>query len=158
MNYSELFREDLVQLEGTFSNKEELFEKVSEELLEKGLVTHNFLKAIKNREEEYPTGLQLENMSIAIPHTDVEYIIKPFVYVCTLKKAIHFLQMGTSDMDVDAEAVLVLGIKEPKEQVGMLSGLMAMFSDSQFIKEFKNAKNDKEIIQLLKKQMETVAE
>lgn len=156
MDYTELFREDLVQLKGAYADKEELFEKISEELFTKKLVTNSFLKAVKTREEEYPTGLQLENMSIAIPHTDIEHIVEPFVYVCTLKKPISFIQMGTSDMTVEADAVLVLGIKEPKEQVGMLSGLMAMFSDSQFIDEFKKAKTDKEIIQLLKKQMETV--
>ena len=153
MNYAELFREDLVQMKGVFANQEALFEGIFKDLLKKSLVEQTFLKAVKQREESYPTGLQLENMSIAIPHTDVEHVIEPFVYVYKLEQTVRFIQMGTNDVPVDAEAVLVLGIKEPKEQVGMLSGLMAMFSDQAFIQKFKEAETEREVIQLLKQQM-----
>ena len=158
MNYAELFREDLVQMKGVFANQEALFEGIFKDLLKKSLVEQTFLKAVKQREESYPTGLQLENMSIAIPHTDVEHVIEPFVYVYKLEQTVRFIQMGTNDVPVDAEAVLVLGIKEPKEQVGMLSGLMAMFSDQAFIQKFKEAETEREVIQLLKQQMEVVTD
>lgn len=154
MDYADLFREDLAQLNATFRDKKELFGTIYRELLDKKLVKDTFLKAIENREEDYPTGLQFENLSIAIPHTDVKHIEQPFVYVCTLENTIPFIQMGTSDTVVEAEAILVLGIKEPKEQVGMLSRLMEIFSNKEFTRNFKNVASEKDIIALLKKEME----
>ncbi|MFL2061296.1 PTS sugar transporter subunit IIA [Marinilactibacillus psychrotolerans] len=158
MDYAELFREDLIQLNTVFRDRKELFETIYKELLEKELVKNTFLKAVENREENYPTGLQFENLSIAIPHTDVKHIEQPFVYICTLEKPIPFIQMGTSDTLIEAEVILVLGIKEPKEQVGMLSRLMEIFSNKEFIKAFKNTDSESEILVLFKKEMERTVE
>lgn len=156
MNYSDLFRADLVELRGNYPSKEVCFERIGEELVLKGFVTNEFLKAIKEREMKYPTGLHLEAMNIAIPHTDVEYVKSPFVYICKLNSPLSFIQMGTNDVKVEVETVMILGIKEPKEQVGMLSGLMSVFNNKDFIEKLRKAGDKNEVVNLFQHQIQLV--
>ena len=78
---SQLVQKDLINLEGKGETKQELLKNLAETLFEKGYVNDGFAKAILEREEEFPTGLQLEKTAVAIPHTYSEYVKKPFIYV-----------------------------------------------------------------------------
>ncbi|GGB58628.1 PTS galactitol transporter subunit IIA [Lentibacillus populi] len=151
MDYADLFDEGLVDLEVDFSSQEEIFELISNVLNDKGYVENSFKSAILKRESEFPTGLATETMKIAIPHTDVMHVRKPFIYVAKLKKPIPFLHMGTDDDWVDVENIFVLGIKEPSEQVGLLSLIMEKLQDKQFKKNFNTIANKQEMVVYLKK-------
>src|SRR5699024_7236937 len=110
---------------------------ISADLEEKDYIEKSFEQAIIERENNFPTGLQLEEFSIAIPHTDVIHIKKPFVAVYRLKNSINFYQMGTDDVVVSVKDLLVLVINEPKKQVGLLATLMEYFSNTDFVQQFK---------------------
>ncbi|BAK95410.1 PTS sugar transporter subunit IIA [Tetragenococcus halophilus] len=150
MNYGENFKSELVNLNLNVNNQKQFFQVISNDLKEKGYVVQTFKEAIIEREKMYPTGLQLENFAIAIPHTDVVHIQHPFVAVYRLKKAINFYQMGTDDVIVPVKDVLVLGINEPKKQVGLLSNLMQCFSKNEFVKKYKNITTSDSVIELIK--------
>lgn len=144
-----LFKKDLINLNVESKAVEDFFQYVGEKLEDKGLVSEKFSDAITKREEEYPTGLLLENFSVAIPHTDTNYIIEPFVSINRLKKPITFLQMGTDDVPVEVKDVFVLGIKEPKKQVGLLSKLMEIFMNVDFVVQYQSASTNEEIMALI---------
>ncbi|MDN6251293.1 MAG: PTS sugar transporter subunit IIA, partial [Tetragenococcus koreensis] len=131
-------------------SQEHFFRVVSNDLKEKDYVEQSFEEAIIEREKIYPTGLQLDNFTIAIPHTDVIHIKKPFVAIYRLTTEINFYQMGTDDVVVPVKDVLVLGINEPKKQVGLLSSLMQCFSKNEFIKQYKNTATADSIVELIK--------
>lgn len=156
MNYADLFKEELVLLKLQANSKEEVIRKAANDLLDKQFVTNEFHQAVMKRERNYPTGLHLEHINIAIPHTDIHYIKKPFVYVCKLETKVPFIQMGSVDEEVLVEAVLVLGINEPKEQVGMLSGLMEVFNDERTVNKFKRKKEASDVVKLLQDRMSIV--
>lgn len=63
-----------------YASREELFEDVSRRLVALGYVDDSFERAIKEREESYPTGLPLDP-PVAIPHTDGTHV-KHDVIVC----------------------------------------------------------------------------
>jgi len=147
---SELVREELIDLNNDNTNVEDFFRQASDKLIELDYAEDTFFEAIYEREKKYPTGLELPKIVIAIPHTDVDHIKEPFIYVNKMEsKSLEFIQMGTDDVSVYPEYVIVLGIKEPEEQVGLLSTLIELFSDAEFVEEFKHIQSEKEMYNLL---------
>lgn len=149
---SNLVQKELINLDNKSEDVKEFFASASAKLEELGFVEETFFEAISTREQSYPTGLELPNIVIAIPHTDVEHIKEPFIYVNKMStKSLSFIQMGTDDVVVEPEFVIVLGIKEPTEQVGLLSTLIELFGDQDFIDKFNSATEPEEIHELLSK-------
>lgn len=150
MSYKENFKNELVSLNLAVDNQQDFFYTISNDLYAKGYVEKTFEKAILERESTYPTGLQLDNFAIAIPHTDVIHIRQPFVAIYRLIKSIEFYQMGTDDVVVPVKDILVLGINEPKKQVGLLSNLMQCFTKNEFVEQYKDAISAEKITELIK--------
>lgn len=61
---------------------------------------------------------------------------------------LEFIQMGTDDVIVKPEYIIILGINEKENQVGLLSGLMEVFDDEDFINELRNAEDEEQIYKL----------
>lgn len=137
---SNLIKEELIIIDNESLNREEFFLNISNILFDKGYVEETFHDAIVEREKKYPTGLEMPKITVAIPHTDVQHIKKPFIFINKMKeKSIEFIQMGTDDLIVNPEFIVVLGIKEPKNQVGLLSTLMNLFDNEDFVYKIKQA-------------------
>lgn len=149
-HFNDLFKAELIDLDLNASNQQDFFNTRFSILLEKGYVKESFKDAIIEREKKYPTGLALEKITIAIPHTDSEHIEKPFVYINRLEEEIKFNQMGNEEEVVQVQDVWVLGIKDGSKQVGLLSFIMEIFSDEEFINEYRKAKDPEELMNLLK--------
>lgn len=149
MSFKELFKPELMNLHMQVVNQTDFFEQVSKRLLEQQMIEETFKEAIIEREKNYPTGLQLANFAIAVPHTDVVHVKEAFVAVNRLKTPVGFYQMGTDDVVVPVKDILVLGIKEPKKQVGLLSDLMGLFADAQFVEKYQKVATIEEISALL---------
>lgn len=152
-HFKDLFKEELVDLDLYVSDQKEFFETRFLNLLKKGYVKESFKDAIIEREANYPTGLPLEKITIAIPHTDTEHIEKPFVYINRLKEEINFNQMGNEEEVIQVKDVWVLGIKDGSKQVDLLSFIMEIFNDKEFINEYRNVKDAGELIDLLNKKI-----
>lgn len=150
MNYSDLFRQDLIVLNAEYQDKNDLFKSNFKRLHEKGLVNSSYCTALTERESLYPTGLANDKIQFAIPHTDVKYVKHPFVQVVRLNRPIRFSHMGMSDQQVYAEIVFMLGIKDPKGQVGLLSDIMSCFNDQSFIDHLRAIKDPQEMEKYLK--------
>ncbi|MGT2933067.1 PTS sugar transporter subunit IIA [Streptococcus catagoni] len=143
-----LVGKDLINLHVNAQNQSELLASLSEYLLEKDYVLESFKEAIVSREKEYPTGLQLENIAVAIPHTYAQHVKKPFIFINRLERPVSFIQMGTDDELLDVHYVMVLGISQPEEQTSLLSELMALFSDQSFIQALESTKDQMAVYQL----------
>ncbi|MGT2958143.1 PTS fructose transporter subunit IIA [Streptococcus bovimastitidis] len=147
----QLVREDLLNLYLKANDKSHLLELLSDDLFEKGYVLDSFKEAIIKREGDFPTGLQLEEVAVAIPHTYSEHVKKPFLYINKLEETIPFIQMGTDDEIVQVSYVIVLGITEPHKQTGLLVELMEIFGDSEFLDQLQEAKSEEDLYHLFKK-------
>lgn len=145
MNLKKLFQEELILFE-TSEDIEELFEKVGKYLSDKNLVTDDYIQAVKQREEEFPTGLLTQYLEIALPHTDSKHIYQPFVAVVRTEQPIHVKQMG-DNQSMYTRDFLFLGIKEAEgySQVELLSKLMELFSDEKFVSDYKESATQAQI-------------
>ena len=150
----DLFDESLVFLEMEVKDRDDLFDQISNVVESKSMVTDEFRIKIKERENNYPTGLQTESIGIAIPHTDPEHIIQPFVAVVRPTNPISFQRMGMGEGEIGAELVFVLGVKGDGAQVTMLSQLMEMMMDDFAVKELMSCSNNKDLLSIIKRKFE----
>lgn len=146
---SELVNEKLIFLDYEASDKEDLITKMTTYANDLGYVKDTFLEAILKRESVFPTGLRGENLTIAIPHTDAVHINNPGIFFTRLKDTVKFKEMGLGVDDVDVKLVFMLLIKNPKEQVSMLSNLMGIFSQPDKVEILTNSKDKDEVYNTL---------
>jgi len=149
MSNQELFNKDLVFLDYEVENREEFFKKFSKIMFDRDYVTDNFYEAITKRENNYPTGLQTATIGVAIPHTDPEYIIKPFVAVIRPNKEIEFEPMGIPEGRIDAKLIFVLGVLRDGGQIEVLQKLMNMFMNETVVNKLLNTNNEEKIVKII---------
>ena len=121
------FNHQIALLKKNVSSKEVAFQMLADELLENNCVNQDFLANIIKREEIFPTGLEINGIGVAIPHTDSEYVKESQVGFMSLEKPLSFLEMGTNDKEVSVSLLFMLALKEPHEQLEMLQRLIEMF-------------------------------
>ena len=87
------FDKEITFFKESVKNKEEGIKKIADEFLEKELVKDTFFQAVIDREKVYPTGLSINDIGIAIPHTDSIHIIRPQIGFMSLKEPVIFKDM-----------------------------------------------------------------
>lgn len=148
-----LLHEELVFFQVEANSREELLNKLSDELYIKNYVKDTFKEAVLEREQIFPTGLPTAGVKVAIPHTDAVHVIKPAIVIATLKNSIIFKEMGLGENDIDVELVIMMAINNPSEQVNTLSKLMGIFSNEELLKKIKDSKQVDEVLALIGKEV-----
>ena len=89
-------KEDILVVDGTADSWEQAIHLAGGTLYENGFVKEGFEQACIDREKTYPTGLLMDT-SIAIPHTDDQFVIKAGVCILRLKEPVDFYRMDAPD-------------------------------------------------------------
>lgn len=147
MSYKDMFSLDLVDLNVNVFTEEEAFEIVANRLSGLGMVNDNYLKGITTREKEFPTGLITQHLNIALPHSDPEYVNKPFIFIARLENDVTCKQMG-DNQEMSVKDLFFLGIKNGKEQVGLLQAIMNLFMNETFVEQYRLAESSEEVYKL----------
>ncbi|MCR1898704.1 PTS sugar transporter subunit IIA [Irregularibacter muris] len=123
-----------------------IIEKLSTHLFNQGLVKKSYIQAILKREEVFPTGLQCEDIGVAIPHTDPEHVLTQSIAIGILKEPVLFRQMGSNDIEVPVQIVLMLAVKEPQKQIGFLQELMGLLQQKKTFITLLGCKSQQEAV------------
>lgn len=142
--------EELIFTDKSLATSTELFEAVHNVAFDLGYVREDFLPRVTEREATFPTGIQLENLGVAIPHTDAECILKEFVAVVVNKIPVEFKSMEDINQGVEASVVFVLGLNQPHAQLEMLQSLMGLLQNADILNELQTAASAKEIVTIIK--------
>ncbi|MBX8936758.1 PTS sugar transporter subunit IIA [Enterococcus hulanensis] len=142
-------KEELIFLNLTVSNRAELFKKLSTLFLDKGYVNEGFYDFIVEREENYPTGLDLETHTVAIPHGDPEYIEQSFISVVTLTRPIKMKKMENADEEIDVDLFFVLGLNDGTQHLQILKQIIGYIQQEKFVQSMKEAKTSEEVMEKL---------
>ncbi|MEG0254083.1 MAG: PTS sugar transporter subunit IIA [Vagococcus sp.] len=146
------FDEKVIILNGSAKTKEEAITDIAKLMLTKENVNDKFLENVLKRELVYPTGLLVNGVGIAIPHTDSEYVKKSQLGFMSLKTPVVFNEMGTLDKEVKVSLIFMLALKEAHEQLSMLQQLIEMFQNEEVISSLLKITDEKEFIQLMSNQ------
>lgn len=133
-----LFR-PLVQLDLEATDQAEVFEQMADILHKQGFVKDTYLEALKMREESYPTALPVEPYPVAIPHTNMEHIVRPFIAPVRLKEAIEWREMANNDAIHQVRFIFMLGFLKSDEHVELLQILVENFQNEELMQRLKKA-------------------
>ncbi|GCF92437.1 PTS galactitol transporter subunit IIA [Enterococcus florum] len=144
-------KEPLIFVQEVFGSRDELLEQVYHRAFDLGWVREDFLERIKEREENFPTGIQLKNLGAAIPHTDSECVLQEFVAVVTNDGPVVFNSMEDKQVQVKTDIVFVLGLNQPHAQLEMLQSLMGLLQNETLLSEMLLASNSIALLEVIKK-------
>lgn len=143
--------EELIALNVEAENYEEAIRKVGALLYDNGYVKDTYIDAVVARELDFPTGLILQDINIAMPHTAGVHVNNPAVCVAKLAKPVIFGHMGDPDTKVEAELLFMMAIKSPDEQVETLQNVMGIFTNAEAVAELKAAGDKRTLFEVASK-------
>lgn len=123
-------------------NREDAIRKLGAKLYDAGFVKDTYTDAAIAREAVYPTGLQLEHVAIAMPHTDSVHVNRPAVCIARLKNPVTFAHMGDEETKVEAEMLFMMAIQNPDEQIDTLQKVLGVFQQPDVVAAFCNADSE----------------
>lgn len=145
-----LLVQSAIELKSPAKDAEDIVRVLGKHLFEAGYTKESFVQAALEREEEMPTGLPLMgSFNAAIPHTDIEHVIKPGVAFATLKSPVTFQNMAVPNESVEVSLVFLLALDQPKAQIGMLQEIASILQDPQLIQDLLNASKCEEVIRII---------
>ncbi len=148
---AELLQPSCVLLNRDYENSEEIIRAIGNELFKAGFVKDTFAQAAIDREKQLPTGLPLAGgFNAAIPHTEIEHVLKPALGLVTLAKEVNFQNMVSPTETVPVRLVFVLALEQPKAQIEMLQEIAAVLQNPDLVKRLLSATTFEDAIKELR--------
>ncbi len=142
---------DNIYLDIEASDYKEVLQIMGGILLEKGYVKDSYTDALLEREELSPTGLPVEPVSIAIPHTDPCHVIRPCVIVLKLKQPVRFKEMANPEHMVDAAWIFGLVFDDGNKQLPLLASVIELAQDETAMNGLMDAEDKEEVYAVVKR-------
>lgn len=142
--------ESLIQIDLDADTTTDVFKSLGGLLQEKGIAKESYVDALIEREKDFPTGLDIGNFGVAIPHTAAEHVNKAATGIATLKKPVDWVQLGSEDDHVDVYIVFMLAVKDPNAHLNFLQAIVKIFQDKEVLKKILAEKDPKNIIEIIK--------
>ncbi|MCC0635279.1 MULTISPECIES: PTS sugar transporter subunit IIA [unclassified Clostridioides] len=140
---------DLISLDLEANDYESIIRELGNKMYQKKYVKNTYINAVLKREKTLPTGLNIGEMCVAIPHTDSQHVNESNVAVGILKNPVKFNSMIDPTDKLDVELVFLLAVKNPDSQVKLLKDLMSVFQNIKLLRDIKNASTKEEVAELL---------
>ena len=131
-------------------NYDEVMEKLGGLLIKEGYCKETYVDALKEREAEYPTGLDIEGVGVAIPHTPVTHVLRHAIAIARLQNPVEFIQMGSEDETTNVKIVFMLAVDDPNAHIDQLQEILKIIQDKKVLMELAETKDADEINNIIK--------
>ena len=132
------------------ASSREVFEQLGGLLTREGYTKDSYVQALIDREKDFPTGLNIEGVGVAIPHTDVSHVNKAATAIATLKTPVDWIEMGTDDEPVGARVVFMLAVDDPKGHLEQLQQIITIIQDKEVLNRIIDQRDPDQIIEIIK--------
>jgi PTS system galactitol-specific IIA component len=147
---ADMFDERIALFHRHAESRDEALKMLAEEFMKSGVAKDTFYEGILSREKVFATGLSLNNMCVAIPHTDPEHVNRTQIGFMSLDAPVEFIEMGTEDKKIPVTMMFMLALKEAHQQLDMLMKLMDAFQNDELMEKFAAADNFDDYYSLIK--------
>lgn len=151
ISFKEMVRQDLIITELECNDCNMALVTIADLLYEKGVVKDSFKEALLLREKEYPTGLPLGEINIAIPHAQHQHVNEQAIALAVLKNPVDFNSMEDRDEMISIKLVVCLAMCKDDTNVKILPELIKYFTNNENVKNILNCKTPVEIIDVIQK-------
>lgn len=149
MNNKIVFNEKSVYKIYKNMNQMEILEYLADKLYNLGYVEKNYKSSVIEREKEFPTGLFMGGINVAIPHTEGTYVKRSAVAVGILDNSVEFNSMDGSDKIVKVSIVIMLALDNSNDHVEMLAKIIKLIKNQKRLKELISTNNETMIYKLM---------
>ena len=125
-------------------------------MISEGYARDTYVPALLQREEKFPTGLDIQGIGIAIPHTEPNYVRKEGVALATLREPVMFRHMEDESLPVKVRLIFMLAVCNPQAHLKRLQCVLNIIQDVEILQKLLFAKEKEDIIQIIKKKEETL--
>lgn len=136
-------------LQSEITEQSELFKVMSDMMVESGNVKDTYFEGITTREASYPTGLEVEGVGFAIPHTDSIHVNSSQMCFASLKEPIIFKDMTDLDHEIPVKLVFMLAMAKPHEQIETLQNLVGFFQDEEKVATLLKCTTQEDFIRIM---------
>ena len=144
MDINDLIKDELINIAKEDLNYKEVINYLGKTFLKNEYIREEYINDVLTREESFPTGLELKNMGIAIPHANPDNVLKNGISILKFKNPVRFSNMETGD-DVYVSMAFMLALKDPNDHLKMLQSLFIMFQKEDVMDELINVSSEDEI-------------
>ncbi|MBS6397099.1 MAG: GNAT family N-acetyltransferase [Clostridiales bacterium] len=131
---------EVVVLDGDGETLEDAIRNAGFEMCRKGLVRENYAQKCIEREMVFSTGLPT-NIPVAIPHTDEKYVNRDCLCFQRMKRPVKAIEIGGTT-ELACSLVINMGMTGSGTQVTMLSKMMEVLQDDEFMDVCLNSSTD----------------
>ena len=151
----EELKEELIFTDMDASSTNDIFEVLGGELVLAGYAKDGYVQALKEREDEFPTGLDVDGFGVAIPHTPPEHVNEVATAIAVLRDPVTFLEMGT-DEPVDVSLVFMLCVTDPQAHIAQLQQIVKIIQDKQVLADLQGTTDAHTIVEIIKDKEESL--
>ncbi|MDC7227277.1 MAG: PTS sugar transporter subunit IIA [Spirochaetales bacterium] len=149
MKIEDILKTDCILCNVDASDKETALKIMAEKLYSLGYVKESYIQAIQDREANYPSGLPMEDLKIAIPHTDADHVNQSIICFARLPENVEFSVMGAPEEKIPVRLISMFALKEKKKIGDLLETLITTYQDNEVLKALLDAENETQIYNIL---------
>ena len=129
---------------------EDVMKSLGQKLIDEGYTKESYIDALITREKDFPTGLDIDGLGVAIPHTDVSHVNKAGIAIGVLKKPVTFIQMGSDDEEIGVKLVFMLAVTDPNAHIDELQRIIEIIQDKDILEKLFTVTDKDTIIEVIK--------
>ncbi len=129
--------------------KDDVFSTVYQELRQRKWVHESYLEAVKRREQEYPTGLNFGDFSVALPHIDIEHVIRSALVMALLEEPVAFQAMDDPSQSLSCQLAIFPVLAATGDQLTFLQAVTTGLQKSGFYAQLTEQKSPEAAATLL---------
>lgn len=129
---------------------EDVMKSLGQKLIDEGYTKESYVDALITREKDFPTGLDIDGLGVAIPHTDVSHVNKAGIAIGVLQKPVTFIQMGSDDEEVGVKLVFMLAVTDPNAHIDELQRIIEIIQDKDVLEKLFTVTDKDTIIEVIK--------
>lgn len=147
---------DLIITDMEAEKTQDVFEQLGGLLSQKGFANDNYVEGLIERENDFPTGLDIDGVGVAIPHTDISYVKKTATAIATLKNPVEWILMGTDGEKTNVSVVFMLAVNDPRGHLAHLQQIIGIIQDKEVMNSIISEKDPSKIIEIIKEKESTM--
>ncbi|WP_293817178.1 PTS sugar transporter subunit IIA [uncultured Parolsenella sp.] len=122
---------------------------VADELRRQGYARDSYKQAILDREQQFPTALDVQGLNVAIPHCDPENVERGAICAAVLKHPVDWHRMDEPEQTCPVSLVVMLALNEAHAHLEMLQKVIALIQDQELTKRIVSAATPAEAYELM---------
>lgn len=143
-------KENLIFQNLKVSDNKEVLQIMGNAMIQEGLGEEGFVEALLRREKDYPTGLDIDGIGVAIPHTDACHVKKEGIAVAVLAEPVEFEAMGEDNCRIPVNIVVMFTVAGKDKHIDRLLQILKLIQNEEILKGFLEAESKEELLAVLK--------